>query len=155
MDQINPFLTFIILFGIGLLCGYLAKGRGRRSIVWFWIGLMFGLFGLAALLIMPRLKKEALKEQLVTASHSYPVVEPIIIDDVVVIHDEGIREKNWYFLDDSHAIQGPMGFLQLYDACQNDKVNDQTYVWTEGMSDWQRVDTLAALQEELNYPKEY
>lgn len=54
MPSIGPLevLAYSLLFAI--LCGFLAPTKGRESAPWFFVGMFFGIFGLAALAMVGR-----------------------------------------------------------------------------------------------------
>lgn len=50
------YVAMIVWFAVfGVLCAVIAPGRGRKAITWFFIGAIFGVFGLIALVAIPKL----------------------------------------------------------------------------------------------------
>lgn len=52
-------ITLIILLWIvcGILCGVIARSKGRDTVGWIMLGFVFGIFGLIAIAGMPILEK--------------------------------------------------------------------------------------------------
>lgn len=128
----NPYiaLPFWILFG--LICAYLANKRGRNPYAWFGIGLFLGVFGILLLVVIP--KKNQIKEEIV---HLAPPVktEPEVL---------------YYYLDENHKQKGPVNLSFLKYEFQNKRINSSTYVWTESMDDWKKIENLGEIQDFLN-----
>ncbi len=53
-------IIIMIWMGFGVLCSVIAPGRGRSAGAWFVLGLVFGVFGLVALLAMPSVSDVAI-----------------------------------------------------------------------------------------------
>jgi len=68
-------LWLFVWVAFGILCAVIAPGRGRSAAAWFFLGAIFGLFGLVALLAMPSVKGEG------EAEHGTPE-PPIAIEDL-------------------------------------------------------------------------
>ena len=86
--------------------------------IWFVIGVFFAFFGLLLLLILPPVKEEALKEER----------EIVAVPDFIY--------KQWFYLDEERSQKGPVGFTYLVDAWKKSRINEKTYIWTEGMETW-------------------
>ena len=56
MDGVT--LQLIIMVVFGGVCASIAQNRGRSAVGWFFIGVLFGCFGLIVLLVLPNLKIE-------------------------------------------------------------------------------------------------
>lgn len=119
--QMNIYLQIMTaLFWIlmGYFCSYTARQKGRDPFIWFFIGLFCGIFGILAIILLPAIKPEEKPPQ--------PVAPPAPI-------------IFWYYLDGDHNQVGPVGSDQLQDALARGVINENTYVWCEGMENWGRL----------------
>ncbi|MBX7066907.1 MAG: DUF4339 domain-containing protein [Parachlamydiales bacterium] len=103
---------------IGTISAYLAFKRGKNPYLWFFIGFLFGIFGIFAIFF--------------TSSKKAPAPAP----QQPVFRIDGPSDKLWYYLDPSHAQQGPMSFDALNSAWKSGKIGLSTYVWHEELTDW-------------------
>lgn len=120
---------------IGALTAYLAKGRGRDPTKWFFIGLLCGVFGLIALFLFPVVGPENEKPQ--DAGQPPPVAPPVV--------DAPVAAKRWFYLDTKHATLGPVTEDVLQGLFQDETITSRTYVWSEGMEGWKRLEELPEL----------
>jgi hypothetical protein len=51
-------------------------------------------------------------------------------------HKEKAMERMWYYMDENRQM-GPVPQVRLADLLQQGIIQKDTYVWTEGMADWQ------------------
>ena len=61
--QFGP-LAIALQLGLGLMIAFLAHQRGRRPLVWFIIGVFFGIFSLPVLLLLPDMNRERMLRRL-------------------------------------------------------------------------------------------
>lgn len=54
MDTATLWTMVLLSVACALACGFIADGKGRSFVIWSLIGLIAGLFGLLAVLIVPR-----------------------------------------------------------------------------------------------------
>lgn len=116
---------------------YFAKQRGRDPFAWFLIGMLLGILGLLLLFLLPPLSQTAEEEapkELVLAKNE----------------DDAFRLKSWYYLDDQRQPIGPASFGQLKKAEEHGKINSETLLWCEGMSDWKPLSALPQIKEALS-----
>ena len=132
MLSIDPALLFLLFLGLGTLCGYHAKKRGRSFFAWFVIGASFGLLGLLLLYLLPSSKKQSDQRPM-----PYPRPSP----------DEPLRL--WHYLDSEANRKGPMSVYALSEAWIQQKIHQSTYVWNETMKDWTRIADIPDLMHEL------
>lgn len=132
--QLINIVPFWLIFGA--LGAHFAKKRGRIPLAWFGIGLMMGIFGLAMLFLLPKIEKKPLRT--LTAN----VMPPPKRSDSWL--------KMWYYLDPTHIQQGPFEFSDLIKAWKEKHLSDTTYIWGEGMSEWQRLRDQPNLVRELD-----
>lgn len=122
----NP-LTLVIAVLTGIISAYLARSRGRNPLVWFFVGLGFGLIGVFAIFFFPKKKKEkegSAEEELAPETFLRPLLT-------------GPSDKFWYYLDSSQNQQGPMSFNALSRAYEEGIITHATYVWHEDLTNWQ------------------
>ncbi len=134
------------LFGtllIGSITAYLAKGRGRNPTIWFFIGMGLGIFGLAALLLLPPITEaNAVSKQQEPQIQSEP--------DEVIVHPISPEVDVWFFLDESRNQHGPLSFDDFKKQWEEKLFFPSSYVWCQGMSDWKKVMTIEGLENRLN-----
>ena len=58
----------------------------------------------------------------------------------------------YYYADDSGGQNGPVGEETIFELIRNGVVRAETLVWTAGMSDWGRADSIAAFAARLARP---
>lgn len=134
-------LSFVFLLTLAALTGYLAKRRGRDPVGWFLISLLVGAFALLILFILPD-KAEENGSELETD-------EDRLLTGTQGAMEASVFAKDWYYLDKLHTQQGPVSFEQMQRANQEGIIEGSTYVWSEGMPRWFRVEELPALKEAL------
>lgn len=130
----SPNTQIFLSIGYSIILGWVAastaENRGKKPSLWFMIGFFFGIFGIAYLLFITR-KSATVKEKV-------PVIDPVI--EPLPSYDYFLKE--WFFLDDKHQQQGPVGFQYLKGKITEDAINPLTYVWTEGMAEWKRINDI-------------
>jgi uncharacterized protein DUF4339 len=118
------FLSWLLLGGI---TAYYAKGRGRRPIIWFFVGLFFGIFGLIFLFILPivheapECKKEVCSPAPPTSNN------PLLF---------------WYYLDEANKQHGPLSALAFEEARKEGTITARNYVWNTEMENWKRLEEI-------------
>ncbi len=60
-------------------------------------------------------------------------------ENSVVDREDEYQGIKWYYLDKDHEQQGTVSFLDLKEFWIKGKVNSSTYVWNDGMEEWQKV----------------
>lgn len=132
----------------GLACMYLAKQKGRDPRAWFLLGLFFSIFALAILFLVPSQKKmqavalakaeAALKDKEILEKTSFTPLKTTL------------SLRKWYYLDANHDQHGPVNFDELKEQKLKGNISNSTYLWSEGMLEWQILDNLSYLKTELN-----
>lgn len=143
-----------MLFGLTLwmliafLNAYVAQTRGRDPLAWFMIGVVFNVFSLLALLILPKLEPKS-DEQL---------GEPVDLnaeEETETEKDEDMMttyaSKQWYYADQEYKQQGPVQYKILKGIFLRGDVNHNTFVWYEGMPKWERIKDVPGLEEAMAY----
>ena len=103
----------------------MADHKGRDGRIWFLLGFLFGLLALLVLYFLQDLKADE-KSEKEAAPEPFPVEET---DD-----------KEWYYLQNEDEPIGPMSFMELEEAFRTKKISSTTYVWSEGMEEWNTVE---------------
>lgn len=117
---------------MGGFCAYVAQKKGRDMIIWFFLGMLFGIFALLTLLILPPVKEE----QAVEAPKQ--VLPSFLIN------------KNWFYLDLDHNQNGPVSVEELAKIYRGEGITDTSYVWSEGMENWVKIAEQTELKSYLD-----
>lgn len=155
-SQPNVFITFVIIIVIAGLTSYYADRKGRNAMAWFVLGLLLGAIAPLILLFLPSLNgkdKELDSNQRGPSSmptsfpfdsketHELPVIRPIFPEE----------NKLWYYLDQNHNQYGPVSIIALKDLWKTGQLELNSYVWSEGMQNWEKVDNLPQLKEAFKH----
>ncbi|MGM0440205.1 MAG: GYF domain-containing protein [Chlamydiota bacterium] len=122
-------IAWFILIGLGWFNAYCAHRRGRSSVGWFFAGFLGGLMGVLALFLLPNLNKNT-KEK--NAQPAAPAVDRPLGD-------------YWHFYDSSGKHHGPLTLEEVEKAWIQKNLRGTNYIWSEEMSDWERVENLYPL----------
>jgi len=125
----HPIVYLVVWTCQGALNAYFAQKRGRDPIIWFVIGLFIGLFGILALFLLPTLSKSEIEENEIEL-------------EVKPIQTPNYKSLQWFYLDVDHAQHGPVTYDMLQSNFNQDIITEDTYVWSEEMTDWQKVKDL-------------
>lgn len=148
------FFSFILWIVAGTICAYIAKKRGRRPQVWFFLGMVLGLLGMIILFLLPDKKREQ-QEALLANNNG---MTPLSLANETVKRNEELDEAKqpsintypWYYISEEPKQYGPIDLLTLKRAWKQDKLTANAYVWTSGMDNWEKVCELPQVEEELN-----
>ena len=133
LQLINLILLWLFM---GALSAYFAQKRGRFPLAWFAIGFMMSVFGLAMLLLLPKVEKKPAP------------VTPTSVSPPPKRSDAWL--KMWYYLDPTHVQQGPFEFPDLIKTWKGKHISDVTYIWGEGMTEWMQLRDQPDLMRELD-----
>lgn len=140
------FLIFsIILLLIGSITAHFAAKRGRSPINWFLIGALLGIMGLLLLFLLPNLATGKSLEK--SSAAQTTANQPMSFDQPNTVSE--YKRKKWFYLDNTHAQQGPVDFEKLMPAWKNKEISGQTFVWSEGMADWKKIEELQQFQSAI------
>lgn len=131
------FLT-LLWVSIGYVTALFADGRGRSMSIWFILGMLFGLFALGALFLLPSLKNSNGKNESID-----PKVDEVNKENVADYDFE------WFYLDRENVQKGPIDFEDLCIAWHDGVVTSDTYVWYEGMENWKLIGENEMLMKRL------
>lgn len=123
-------LTTILMMFIGTLTAYLAVRRGRDPYIWFAIGILLGIFGIALLYILPSLKEETAALENTLDKNKNTVIPAVC---------ELLPAKEWFYIDEDGKQHGPVTMEVMKKLWDDDLITGATFVWSEGMDKWKRV----------------
>jgi apolipoprotein N-acyltransferase len=139
----NILLSFILLLVISGLTAYYAERKGRSAAAWFVIGLLISFFAPLVLFFMPSLKDQS-NETLPLSSRNQIAPPPVPARKVMN------EDKLWYYLDLNHEQYGPVSLFALKELWDTGRLELGSYVWSEGMEKWEKVEDLSDLKAALH-----
>ncbi len=116
LPAITP-LTFLVWIVFGAVAAFMAKRNGKNPLLWFFLGALFGVFGLFFLFFSS--KKKAKEGEIVVEPKPAP---------------QGVF---WYYLDTDNRQRGPFSLDVLKQAWQEGKLTPQSYVWNQTLDKWE------------------
>lgn len=145
------FLSLFLLILIAFFTAYYARQQGRNPVLWFVIGILLGIFGLLILLFYPSPKTDP-KEGMPTMSVSEP--DPALkaahgAAPSTTVPASQEDDKLWFYLDSNHQQMGPVSIYALKELWNRGQLELMSYVWCEGMQQWELVDNLPELKISL------
>ncbi|MCE2982428.1 MAG: DUF4339 domain-containing protein [Parachlamydia sp.] len=151
MTPAQLILSFIILLIIASITAYYADRKGRSFTGWFILGVLLGIFAPLILFFLPSYNQNKEGEgtlnykPVIAADKSSPPPVPHLDSD----------EKLWYYLDADHKQMGPVSVVALRDLWNRGLLELTSYVWSEGMVQWSKVEELPELKNSLNKESVY
>jgi hypothetical protein len=136
------FINLVFGLGMALLCAYLARQRNRNPVAWFFLGFFFSFIALIALALLRPL-------------HNIKPVMPSekgTVIDVTVEEEVPPQIEKWFYMDKEHTQQGPVSVEKLQTLWEERAVLKNTYVWKDGMADWEPIGKAEGLQTKLERP---
>jgi hypothetical protein len=127
--QIILSLFFSLIFGI--LAAYVATKKERRATLWFFFGVLGGIFGLLIILFMPKLET--------------PVEGDYLNDWINKKRTKKLPLQNlpaskmWYYVTLDRTSLGPVSLLELQNLYAAGTINSHTLVWYDGLAGWQKI----------------
>lgn len=140
------FIVFVIWLLVGAAAAYLAALRGRDPFLWSMgifmlclFGLPFAILGVALLYYLPAATEgeESADKEKNEAVSAPPV--PVSLGDV--------PSRLWFYYDSERQRHGPLTFKDFFDAWKSRRIEDETFVWTESLSEWKKTKDLPELIE--------
>lgn len=125
-------ITMWVLFGAA--AAYYGQIKGRDPILWFVLGSLFGAFSLIILFFLPALEPKQV-----------PVEAEVLIEEMP--SPPSPRFRDWFFMDENSAQQGPVTYSILQRRIYDGKLNGSTLVWSEGMGGWSKIEDLDELRD--------
>lgn len=129
-------LSLFLWILMGSAAAYYAQIRGRDPITWFALGMLLGVIALLLLFFLPQLEQEVVLEE-------GPVFRSTEESEMPL----GLRY--WYFVNENGQPEGPLPFHRLRDLYSRGKISTVSLIWSEGMSEWKKIDTQDELQRAL------
>lgn len=115
----------------GCITAYLAKERGRSPPIWFLVGFFAGIIGLVVLLLFPSMLVSGKK---IAEPMPGPIAAPPPLAEPEM--------TGWFYLDEQYQPSGPHPFSLIIARWQLHELDRSSYLWREGMPDWQKVEEL-------------
>lgn len=137
-------VSIIVSLLIGALTAYFAVQRGRDMGIWFFLGIIFGVFGLLALFLLPDLSGKKEEEQQKEAAPADVVVIP-----AVPTIQEVWQNSQWFYIGKERVQQGPVAFSRLKELWKDGAIDAEAFVWYDGLGLWKRIREVVDLEEEL------
>lgn len=148
LSKEHLFLAFIVNAIIGAACVHFSKKKGRYDPTgWFLLGFLFGVFALAVLLLLPTKEQMQLATEAEAAKAKARDNPSLALPPPVLTTT--LEKRDWFYLDEKHAQQGPIDLTLLKEHCKSGQITDSTLMWSEGMLDWKQLKELSYLQTEL------
>ena len=122
---------------MGVLTAYFAKNRGKSPLLWFFIGMFFGLLGFIALFFFP-LEKKAITE-------TEKALEPTVTPQTENVY----KDTAWFYANKDLAQQGPIQFNELQRLWNLQEIHQDTLIWKQGMREWKKICEETELQQQL------
>lgn len=152
----NMLLSFILLLLIASFTSYYANLKGRNPILWFIIGILLGIFAPLILLFFPNIKNERNDSggmPTMTISNPDPSNQQHLPETPLTemeVKQQELEDKLWYYLDQNHEQIGPVSLIALRELWNRGQLDLNSYVWADGMEQWQKVDLLPDLKGALS-----
>lgn len=155
--QTHMLMSFILLLLIAGFTSYYASRKGRNPFIWFVIGTLLGIFAPLILMFLPTIKSEADRvegEPTMLVSRPDPSLHQEQVPPPPPTPEELKRQqeenKLWYYLDQNHQQEGPVSIVALRELWNTGRLELTSYVWADGMSQWEKVENLPDLKSALN-----
>lgn len=135
-------LTIFLWLLMGFSSAYFASQRGRNPYIWFVIGLLFGALGLIFLFLLPVITNDSSDEMESDVDKEMFELTPSNKNHEFLV-------KDWFYLDIEHKQQGPISFDTLKTMLAEGNIQRSSYVWSEGMVDWKKIEEFGELKDVL------
>ncbi len=134
-------LTMFFWLLMGVSTAYFAQQRGRNPYIWFAIGIFFGLLGLLFVFLLPIVNvNEEMNDSIAEKESFVPLLSQKSHEFLI---------KDWFYLDSQNKQQGPIPFNALKKMFEGEELKRNTFVWSEGMSDWKKIEEFGELKDVL------
>lgn len=101
----------------------------KNTTLWFWIGFIFGIWGLLAFYLTKKRSSLQTNPQEITASSKSLLT---------------LNYSTWYY-NMNQEIQGPSSADYIEKLYANGELHDQTLLWNETLTDWTELKTFKTL----------
>ena len=120
-------MSLLFYITISLFWGWItarfAQKKGLNQKNWYIAGMLF--CALAFIMVLFQRKK------------NLKMPEPVDKSQLIPIHLSH-RECLWYYLNKTGQQFGPISFQALINDWENNKIEEESYVWNEDLDDWKR-----------------
>jgi hypothetical protein len=143
----HTLLSIILWVLVGAMCAYFANQRGRDPIVWFIVGMLFGVLGLLVLVLLPpaeEIKNTHPNRDVDHNTESGGVLLPLPTPSRDYIL------KDWFYFDTDNKQHGPVDFDILKTEWNHGKINADSFIWSEGMDSWQKIGDMQEILNEMH-----
>jgi hypothetical protein len=148
-SPVNLYVTICIWVLLGGVTAYLAHRRGRGPLPWFLVGLVLGVLAIALLYLWPTAQQTAQhREALAGNPQKQPQPAQPAITTTAVAVEEPV-DVIWHYLDGEDEQHGPVSIRELEKLWDERVINLESYVWSQGMPEWQTIGDLPALRDRL------
>ncbi len=144
------FLLFLSWILLGSLCSRIARQKNRHPGWWFVIGFVLGIFGIILLYILPEKKLSYAKPIPKSPNQDKQTLPTQCSSAITPPSNDPEMSKYWYYLDKDRLQKGPISFDALHRKYQGNDLSDTTYVWSEDMIDWKRINELPEKFKQLS-----
>lgn len=147
--MMQTIISFVIFLVFGAICSYFAKQKGRDPVAWYVLGMLFCLLALIVLFLLPPLKTSSQNDIEVDEDQKLSGEKP---DDQITHPSYLISE--WFYIGIQKRTEGPVAFDFLKKMWAEERISENSFVWTEGMKQWKRVKELKGMEDALA-PSQY
>ena len=171
--QFGP-LAYVIQLLLAIVVAMLAQQRGRRPLLWFVIGVFFGVLCLPVLAFIPDLERERMlrrmqwmEEQLAkpletvepaasaqatsptaessTSPSADSTVNPAVDSQITAKSNDALAALGWYFVVSGGDPEGPLTLRSLR-ARAHELGNKLAMVWHPDLDAWTPIEKVAFLK---------
>ncbi len=143
-DIMQIFLSIILWLLISTATAYFANQRGRDPLVWFMVGMLLGFLGLLLLFLLPPVNEEVKPPE----EAEYQILDQPKETSLTTLHHDYLI-KDWYYYDADKNRQGPIRFEILKNLWKEGTIGQDTFVWSEGMDKWKKIEEVQNLHTQL------
>ncbi len=122
-NKTSMIVAWLFLFLLAAGTAYFADKKGRNPLGWFLLTLLLGMIAPVLLYFLgdqsvspPKPPTPPLPQE--------PSPAPLV---------------DWYYLDQNRQTVGPVSALHLQDLQNKGSIGPNTYLWKEGMENWQKM----------------
>lgn len=148
----NSLFEFALLCGLffGILCAYIAPSRGKKPLLFFFLGFLFSFFPFLYLLSLEKTQQELSQEDMAKKEQGRRdenLITQIQSCENAFIESE--KEKTWFYVNSDREKES-ISFVELRKFWKQGVVNETTWVWSKGMSQWAKIKDLVYLHALLS-----
>lgn len=125
----------MLLALMGFVTSKLAEQRGRNPYVWFMIGALAGILGIAALFLLDYIQPVQKEDEKETAPKELESDLPPPPQEKINPLELGV----WYFVDQDKKQRGPLDFTDMFITWEDGRIPSDALVWHESFADWKHL----------------